>query len=206
MKRITAVVDGACWKNPGPAAVGIVLHKGDRAGPVLEAIGQYIGHGTNNVAEYKAVRRAAERGRALGATQIDILTDSKLVRKQVRGDWRVNKPHLRRLHSQVLAELAPYEHWRLIRASRSVTAPADRAATLAIQERGNVELPIDKAGRIVPPAADSWQEFAARLEGELDADVLDILRQPLDTMRERDGYRYMGALRKLRRLSGGRAL
>ena len=196
MKLITAIVDGACWRNPGPTGIGVVLHKGDRVGPVLAAFGEYTGRGTNNVAEYKAVIRGAMQALQLGARELVVLTDSKLVRRQVRGEWRVHKQHLRSLCNEARARLDKFEKWELVRASRGVTAPADRAATLAVEAKATVNLPIDD-GAIVPPAAEQWHEFARALADDLEPAELEALRRPLDMMRERDGYRYMDALGKL---------
>ncbi|HTE04407.1 MAG TPA: reverse transcriptase-like protein, partial [bacterium] len=59
------MVDGGSRGNPGPSAIGVVIK--DAQGKVLAEIGEYIGELTNNVAEYRALLRALEEAKAMGA-------------------------------------------------------------------------------------------------------------------------------------------
>jgi ribonuclease HI len=90
--------DGGARGNPGPAAYGFVLEAED--GTVLDARGQAIGVATNNVAEYRALVAGLERALELGVTELAVISDSELVVKQMRGEYRVKNPALRDLSSQ----------------------------------------------------------------------------------------------------------
>lgn len=87
--------DGGARGNPGPAAYGFVLEGED--GTVLAAEGQAIGVATNNVAEYRALLAGLERARALSLTSVEVVSDSELLVKQMRGEYRVKNEALREL-------------------------------------------------------------------------------------------------------------
>jgi len=95
--------DGGARGNPGPAAFGYVLETED--GTVLDARGEAIGVATNNVAEYRALIAGLEAALARGVTELEVVSDSELLVKQMRGEYRVKNEALRRLSLQA-AELA----------------------------------------------------------------------------------------------------
>ena len=77
-------IDGGARGNPGPAAVGVVIADAQRGEPIHEA-GYFLGHATNNVAEYTGLLRALEVAGRLGATDVSVISDSQLmVRQKVR--------------------------------------------------------------------------------------------------------------------------
>jgi ribonuclease HI len=87
--------DGGARGNPGPAAYGYVLETED--GTVLEARGEAIGIATNNVAEYRALIAGLEKAAELGVDELEVVSDSELVVKQMRGEYRVKNEALREL-------------------------------------------------------------------------------------------------------------
>ncbi len=87
--------DGGARGNPGPAAFGYVLLGED--GEQLDARGQYIGHATNNVAEYSAMLAGLESAIALGVTELEVVSDSELMVKQMRGEYKVKNEALKEL-------------------------------------------------------------------------------------------------------------
>jgi ribonuclease HI len=87
--------DGGARGNPGPAAYGYVLEGED--GTVLAAHGEAIGTATNNVAEYRALVAGLAKALELGIDDLDVTSDSELLVKQMRGEYRVKKPTLREL-------------------------------------------------------------------------------------------------------------
>jgi len=95
--------DGGARGNPGPAAYGFVLEAED--GAVLAAEGAAIGVATNNVAEYRALIAGLERARDLGVRDLEVVSDSELLVKQMRGEYRVKNEALREL-SVAAARLA----------------------------------------------------------------------------------------------------
>lgn len=90
--------DGACSGNPGPMGIGVVVYKG---GEILQQVSEAEGDGTNNVAEYLAVKRGLEEAIQLGADAIEIRTDSRLVVQQLSGKFRIKAPHLREIKSEI---------------------------------------------------------------------------------------------------------
>ena len=90
--------DGGARGNPGPAAYGYVLEAAD--GTVLAAHGEAIGVATNNVAEYRALLAGLEKAVELGVDELEVVSDSELVVKQMRGEYRVKNAALRELSAE----------------------------------------------------------------------------------------------------------
>ncbi len=90
--------DGGARGNPGPAAYGYVLESED--GDVLAAYGEAIGTATNNVAEYRALIAGLEKALELGADELEVVSDSELLVKQMRGEYKVKNAALRDLSLQ----------------------------------------------------------------------------------------------------------
>jgi ribonuclease HI len=88
--------DGGARGNPGPAAYGYVLEAED--GTVLDARGERIGVATNNVAEYRALIAGLERALELGVDELEVVSDSELLVKQMQGEYRVKNETLRELN------------------------------------------------------------------------------------------------------------
>jgi ribonuclease H / adenosylcobalamin/alpha-ribazole phosphatase len=84
--------DGGARGNPGPAAYGFVLEADD--GTILEARGETIGVATNNVAEYRALLAGLAKALELGLDEVDVISDSELLVKQMNGEYRVKNPAL----------------------------------------------------------------------------------------------------------------
>jgi probable phosphoglycerate mutase len=95
--------DGGARGNPGPAAYGYVLETED--GTVLAAHGEAIGIATNNVAEYSALIAGLEKASELAVGEVEVVSDSELMVKQMRGEYKVKNAALRELSLQA-AQLA----------------------------------------------------------------------------------------------------
>ena len=95
--------DGGARGNPGPAAFGYVLEAED--GTVLAAHGEAIGVATNNVAEYRALVAGLQKAAELGVSELEVVSDSELLVKQMRGEYRVKNEALRELSTRA-AQLA----------------------------------------------------------------------------------------------------
>ncbi len=87
--------DGGARGNPGPAAYAYVLEAED--GTVLAAHGEAIGIATNNVAEYSALIAGLEKARELAVGELEVVSDSELMVKQMRGEYKVKNAALREL-------------------------------------------------------------------------------------------------------------
>ena len=90
--------DGGARGNPGPAAYGYVLEADD--GTVLDARGETIGVATNNVAEYRALIAGLEKAVELGIDELEVVSDSELLVKQMQGEYRVKNEALRELNDE----------------------------------------------------------------------------------------------------------
>jgi ribonuclease HI len=134
-ERLVVHVDGGARGNPGPAAIAAVLTDAD--GTVIDERAETIGHATNNVAEYRALLLGIERARAMGGRELELVGDSELIVKQVRGEYRVKDASLRELHSQVKAALADLDRWSIRNVPREENAHADRLVNEALDARAS---------------------------------------------------------------------
>jgi len=99
--RARLSTDGGARGNPGPAAYAYVLEADD--GTVLAAHGESIGVATNNVAEYRALVEGLRRAAELAVDEVDVVSDSELLVKQMRGEYRVKNEALRQLSLEAAA-------------------------------------------------------------------------------------------------------
>ena len=97
--KVVIEADGGSRGNPGPAGYGAVVLTADRA-TVLAESKQAIGRATNNVAEYRGLIAGLDDAVKLGATEVEVFMDSKLVVEQMSGRWKVKHPDLIELHAQ----------------------------------------------------------------------------------------------------------
>ncbi|MFM8915432.1 MAG: ribonuclease HI family protein, partial [Candidatus Limnocylindrus sp.] len=130
--------DGACRGNPGPASIGVALYDAASHGsddpdaiPVA-SISAAIGTTTNNVAEWRAVIAAIDFAAELGAREIDLLLDSKLVVEQLQGRWRVRDAKLAPLCDEALKGLTRFAHWGARHVPREQNGRADALANEAL--------------------------------------------------------------------------
>jgi ribonuclease HI len=93
--KATLYTDGGSRGNPGPAAYAYVLETDD--GTVLDARGEAIGVATNNVAEYRALLEGLEAAARAGVDELEVVSDSELLVKQMRGEYKVKNAALREL-------------------------------------------------------------------------------------------------------------
>ncbi|MET0557636.1 MAG: ribonuclease HI family protein [Solirubrobacterales bacterium] len=130
MSKLQVNVDGGARGNPGPAAIGVVLSTPE--GEVLEEHGERIGRATNNVAEYRALLRGVELAASHGATELDLVGDSELVVKQMKGEYKVKDATMRELNAEVKAALRPFDSWSIRHVRRAQNAEADRLVNQAL--------------------------------------------------------------------------
>ena len=124
--------DGGARGNPGPAAYGFVLEAED--GTVLDARGEAIGVATNNVAEYSALVAGLERARLLGVDEVEVVSDSELLVKQMRGEYRVKNPGLQPLWDEARRLAREIGEVRFEHVRRELNKDADRLANEAMDE------------------------------------------------------------------------
>ena|SRR5437868_381930 len=128
---LTAYVDGGARGNPGPAGFGVVIE--DQAGHRVAELSEYLGHQTNNYAEYSgliaALEYAAEHGRA-----IKVISDSELMVRQLRGVYKVKNPTLRTLYDRAQALIRKLDWFEIQHVLREKNRDADRLANAAMDK------------------------------------------------------------------------
>jgi ribonuclease HI len=130
-ERILVNVDGGSRGNPGPAAIAAVAQ--DEAGVVVAERSQLIAEATNNVAEYRALLLGIELAGELGAPEVELVGDSELVVKQVRGEYKVKQEHLRPLHTKVRDALRELDaEWSMRSVPREQNVRADELVNEAL--------------------------------------------------------------------------
>lgn len=122
--------DGASRGNPGKAGIGVVIY--DRDGQEVEEISDYIGETTNNVAEYKALIRAAQRALELGAEDVVFNLDSELVVKQIHHKYSVKSPNIIPLYKELQGMLKKFQKCEVAHVPRAKNAHADALANMGI--------------------------------------------------------------------------
>jgi ribonuclease HI len=124
--------DGAARGNPGPAGIGVAIVTPQ--GAVVDEIAEGIGVATNNVAEYRAAIAGLGRARELGATDVLLRSDSRLLIEQLGGRFRVKHPTLQRLNQEARKLLAEFPSVRLEQVPRERNKRADRLANRGVDE------------------------------------------------------------------------
>jgi ribonuclease HI len=132
--KVVVNVDGGARGNPGPAAIAAVVQ--DAGGGMLEERGERIGRATNNVAEYKALLLGIARADALGADEIELVGDSELIVKQVKGEYKVRDATMRELHAEVEKALQGFDSWSIRHVRREHNAEADRLVNQVLDGDG----------------------------------------------------------------------
>jgi ribonuclease HI len=122
--------DGAARGNPGPAGIGVSIT--DRDGRLVDEIAEGIGETTNNVAEYTAAIRGLRRAAELGASQVHLRSDSKLLIEQLSGRYKVRAAHLQDLYREAMGEAVGFEAVRYEHVRRELNREADRLANRGV--------------------------------------------------------------------------
>jgi ribonuclease HI len=124
--------DGGARGNPGPAAAAFVLEAED--GTVLDARGEAIGVATNNVAEYRALVAGLAKAVELGVDEVEVVSDSELLVKQMRGEYRVKNAALIELSLEAAALARRLGSVRYTAVRREHNELADRLVNDALDQ------------------------------------------------------------------------
>jgi ribonuclease HI len=131
--RVTIYTDGASRGNPGYAGIGAVIL--DANGSCLMELSEWIGIATNNEAEYIALIKALEAAKGLGAREVNVLADSELVVRQMKGIYAVKSPRLRPLFMKARRLKHEFAKFEICHIQRDENAHADMLANLGIDSR-----------------------------------------------------------------------
>jgi ribonuclease H / adenosylcobalamin/alpha-ribazole phosphatase len=129
--KVVIEADGGSRGNPGPAGYGAVVRTADRS-TVLAESKQAIGRATNNVAEYRGLIAGLDDAVKLGATEVAVFMDSKLVVEQMSGRWKVKHPDLVELHTQARKLASRFDRIGYEWIPRARNSHADRLANEAM--------------------------------------------------------------------------
>jgi ribonuclease HI len=130
---ITAYTDGGSRGNPGPAGYGVLVQDG--AGAPLAELSEFLGIATNNVAEYSALLAALDFALKHGHARLRVISDSELMVKQMRGQYKVKSPDLRPLYDEARRRVARLEQFAIEHVLRGKNKKADELANDAM-DRG----------------------------------------------------------------------
>lgn len=131
MKQLEIYIDGASKGNPGPAGVGVVICQGEE---VLKNIANYIGNTTNNLAEYTALIHALEAALILKAEAITVNTDSQLLYRQIKKEYKVKNANIIGLYNQALNLILAFKSFQINHIPREKNKGADKLANKAVKE------------------------------------------------------------------------
>jgi ribonuclease HI len=135
MKTAVIYSDGASKGNPGDAGIGVVIS--DTEGNVVREVAEYIGKQTNNVAEYSALIRGLHEAADLGATRVEIRTDSELLARQLTGVYKVKAANLKPLFEEAIALLRVFERVSISHVVRELNKRADELANEGVEKHRN---------------------------------------------------------------------
>jgi ribonuclease HI len=129
----TAHVDGGARGNPGPAGYGVAVS--DASGKPVAELSEYLGHHTNNYAEYQGLLAALRYAHENQLKALKVVSDSELMVRQMKGIYKVRHPELRKLYDQAQQLVRGLEHFEIRHAMREHNQIADRLANEAM-DRG----------------------------------------------------------------------
>jgi broad specificity phosphatase PhoE/ribonuclease HI len=156
--KVLMEADGGSRGNPGPAGYGAVVFSEDRASVLAESKAG-IGRATNNVAEYRGLIAGLEAATNLGATEVAVAMDSKLVVEQMAGRWKVKHPDLIELHREARALAARFDKISYRWIPREKNSHADRLANEAMdaaaESLDDAEIS-DSATPTAQPSSPGW--------------------------------------------------
>jgi ribonuclease HI len=129
---LIAYTDGGARGNPGPAGYGVVIK--DESGRKVAALSEYLGHQTNNFAEYQGLIAALEYALERGPKALKITSDSELLVRQIKGIYKVKNPTLRDLHARAKELIVQLDWFSIGHALREHNQEADRLANAAMDK------------------------------------------------------------------------
>jgi len=121
--------DGGSRGNPGPAGIGAVITKD---GQSVASISEFLGVTTNNVAEYTALIKALEKSLECGIEKVEVRTDSELMVRQMKGEYRVKNEGLKPLFLKAQALKNRFASFAIVHVRREYNKEADRLANQAM--------------------------------------------------------------------------
>jgi ribonuclease HI len=154
-----ANIDGGSRGNPGPAAYGVVIRDGK--GEIVARLKKYIGQNTNNVAEYFGLIAALDYAQTHGIRALRVESDSELMVKQMRGQYKVKSADLKPLFERARKMSQALEAFRIDHVYREQNREADALVNQALDETSRPASPV-ASNPAKQPAKDSTLRLFAR--------------------------------------------
>jgi ribonuclease HI len=182
--HLVAYTDGGARGNPGPSGYGVVIK--DDSGRKVAALSEYLGHQTNNFAEYQGLIAALEYALKHGPRALKVISDSELLVRQIKGIYKVKNPTLQDLHARAKELIGKLEWFSIGHALREHNQEADRLANEAMDRgMGRSTRPASTSSSVQTP---SPQEF----EGVVRAGKIELTNGTLP-----DGTRVQVRVKKV---------
>src|SRR5256885_6250356 len=157
---LVAHSDGGARGNPGPAGYGVVIK--DESGRKVAALSEYLGHQTNNFAEYQGLIAALEYSVKTGPKALKLISDSELLVRQIKGIYKVKNAVLQDLHARAKELIAQLDWFSIGHAFREQNQEADRLANAAMDKgTGRSGVSVERA----PSPANAGANEAADASG-----------------------------------------
>jgi ribonuclease HI len=151
---LVAHSDGGARGNPGPSGYGVVIQ--DESGRKVASLSEYLGHQTNNFAEYQGLIAALEYAIEHGPKALKLISDSELLVRQIKGIYKVKNATLQDLHARAKELIAKLDWFSIGHALREHNQEADRLANDAM-DKGTGR--VGRAPTPAQPAPQMRQEF-----------------------------------------------
>jgi ribonuclease HI len=170
---LVAHSDGGARGNPGPAGYGVVIQ--DEAGRKVAHLSEYLGHQTNNFAEYQGLIAALEYALQHGPKALKLISDSELLVRQIKGIYKVKNAVLQDLHGRAKELIAQLDWFSIGHALREQNQDADRLANEAM-DKG-----MGRAARAPSPAipGSGPNPASQELEGVIRNGVVELVNGKL---------------------------
>jgi ribonuclease HI len=179
---ITAYCDGGSRGNPGPSGFGVYIQ--DENGKALAELSEFLGKQTNNHAEYSGLLASLAFALEKGHPRLRVVSDSELMVKQIKGQYRVNSPELRPLYDEAKRGIGRLEQFRIEHVLRGKNKEADRLANVAM-DRGMgraSERPAEQPSERIPARALDFRAAVKAASGSA-APAEKPLAAPLKALR-----------------------
>jgi len=138
-KTFRIFIDGGSRGNPGHGACAAVVF--DEKGGLVREEGKYLGHCTNNFAEYNGLVLALAAARSLGALELKVFSDSELLVRQFNGEYKIKDPTLKGLMAEIKKGSAVFKSVTLSHVRREANSHADRLVNVILDNAGTKTAP-----------------------------------------------------------------
>jgi len=173
--------DGGARGNPGPAGYGVVIQ--DQSGKKVAQLSEYLGHQTNNFAEYQGLIAALEYALKHGPKALKLISDSELLVRQIKGIYKVKNATLQDLHGRAQELIAQLEWFSIGHALREHNTEADRLANAAMDKGmgrstahvGRARLPASPDSGLEQVGAGNVNHGLQELEGVIRNGIVELL-------------------------------